>query len=108
MHKIHNVIVKSLITLMSVGLFPMIISCYRDPPEVVAIKKAAEAPYKEQNVSYWKDNRTNLCFAYAWGGGDHIYGGNGDTGALILTNVPCSPEVEKLLTFAPESLHKAN
>lgn len=37
------------------------------------------------SVSYYKDNRTNLCFALK-------YGNYGDS----ITNVPCSPEVEKI------------
>lgn len=86
----------------------LLTACHQDSPEVVAVKKQQTAVYKEQSLSYWKDNRTNLCFAYAWAGGDHIWGGNGDTGGLVFTTVPCSPEVEKLLTFAPEALHKAD
>lgn len=85
----------------------LLTACYRDPPEVIAIKKQ-QAAAKEQSLSYWKDTRTNLCFAYAWAGGERIWGGNGETGGLVLTTVPCSPEVERLLTFAPEAMHKAD
>lgn len=39
-------------------------------------------------IHYYKDNRTNLCFAYWWGGNLH--------GGPALTNVPCE-QVEHLL-----------
>lgn len=40
-----------------------------------------------KTIYYKKDKRTGLCFA-SWG-----LGGNGG----LLTNVPCTPEVEKLI-----------
>lgn len=42
-----------------------------------------------ENVRYCKDIRTGLCFA-----GCPIYGGAYNS---VLTNVPCTPEVEKLI-----------
>lgn len=45
-----------------------------------------------QEVQYFKDPRTNLCFAYIWEGHgegyEYGYGGPG------LAHVPCTPEVE--------------
>lgn len=38
-----------------------------------------------ENMYYYKDNRTNLCFSML----DRGYGGP--------TNVPCTPEVENLI-----------
>jgi hypothetical protein len=46
---------------------------------------------KAQSLMYVKDNRTNLCFV-------HNYVTNSNLGSYdIYTNVPCTPEVEKLL-----------
>ncbi len=48
---------------------------------------------KAQGITYVKDQRTGLCFVYndismsAQGGGGDVY-----------TYVPCTPEVEKLVT----------
>lgn len=39
------------------------------------------------DMNYYKDSRTNLCFA------THNLG----TDWAVMTNVPCTPEVEKLL-----------
>lgn len=38
------------------------------------------------HIMYVKDKRTNLCFGGDWG-----------TGITMFANVPCTPEVEKLL-----------
>ena len=47
---------------------------------------------RADRVSYFKDHRTNLCFAATYVSSYPI----GQD--MILTNVPCTPEVEKLLT----------
>ena len=52
-------------------------------------------PTKSQEanqITYVKDSRTNLCFAY-----NSVTNSNGFTDS-VLTNVPCTPEVERLLT----------
>lgn len=43
-----------------------------------------------QTIRYVKDNRTGLCFVY-----NAVSTSNG--GGTIYTNVPCSPEVERLV-----------
>ena len=44
-----------------------------------------------QHIRYVKDKRTNLCFVYN-------YVTNSSMGSYdVYTNVPCTPEVEKLL-----------
>lgn len=52
--------------------------------------RAESQTFKEKQqywVHYYKDTRTNLCFA-----------GRGLNGySALLTQVPCSPEVEKLV-----------
>ncbi len=50
---------------------------------------AQEKELVESKIHYFKDSRTGLCFANGWGGDYH--------GGPYVTNVPCSPEVEKLL-----------
>lgn len=45
-----------------------------------------------QEIHYVKDNRTGLCFVYN-SIGMSAQGGGGD----VYTNVPCTPEVEKLI-----------
>jgi len=45
-----------------------------------------------QTIRYVKDQRTGLCFAYNYVSGS-AYGGGGE----VLTHVPCTPEVEKLI-----------
>jgi hypothetical protein len=45
-----------------------------------------------QGIHYVKDNRTGLCFVYN-SIGMSAQGGGGD----VYTNVPCTPEVEKLI-----------
>lgn len=45
-----------------------------------------------QGIRYVKDNRTGLCFVYN-NIGMSAQGGGGD----VYTNVPCTPEVEKLI-----------
>lgn len=45
-----------------------------------------------QSIRYVKDHRTGLCFVFNYVA-PTAYGGGG----LVFTNVPCSPEVEKLL-----------
>lgn len=45
-----------------------------------------------QDIHYVKDNRTGLCFVYN-NIGMSAQGGGGD----VYTNVPCTPEVEKLI-----------
>lgn len=39
-------------------------------------------------IRYYKDTATNLCFAGQWLGWN----------SAVLTNVPCTPEVDKLVT----------
>lgn len=46
---------------------------------------------KAAQVSYYKDPRTNLCFATSYVS-EYPFGT-----ATIFANVPCSPEVEKLI-----------
>jgi len=47
---------------------------------------------RAQTLSYVKDERTNLCFV-------HNYVMNSNLGTYhIFVNVPCTPEVEKLLS----------
>lgn len=46
---------------------------------------------KARQVSYYKDPRTNLCFATSYVS-EYPFGT-----ATIFANVPCSPEVEKLI-----------
>jgi len=46
---------------------------------------------KANQISYYKDNRTNLCFAHST-----VWNGHG-TSSDIFANVPCTPEVESLL-----------
>lgn len=55
--------------------------------------KAFPSEYERaQNLSYVKDERTNLCYV-------HNYVQNSNLGTYhIFTNVPCTPEVEKLLS----------
>jgi PBP1b-binding outer membrane lipoprotein LpoB len=57
-----------------------------------AMNEAFPSEYQRaQNLSYVKDERTNLCFV-------HNYVQNSSLGTYhIFTNVPCSPEVEKLI-----------
>ncbi len=53
---------------------------------------ACEPRTTEQNlklIHYYRDARTNLCFANGWGGGYQ--------GGPWATNVPCSPEVMSLV-----------
>ncbi len=45
-----------------------------------------------QGITYVKDQRTGLCFVYN-SIGMSAQGGGGD----VYTNVPCTPEVEKLI-----------
>lgn len=40
-----------------------------------------------EQIRYYKDSRTNLCFVV-----NRTYGD-----ALVFTNVPCTPEVERLI-----------
>jgi hypothetical protein len=51
-----------------------------------------EPDEKVQGITYVKDKRTGLCFVYNSVSGS-AQGGGGD----VYTNVPCSPEVEKLI-----------
>jgi hypothetical protein len=44
------------------------------------------------NISYYKDNRTNLCFAK-----NVFQNGTSMFNEYIYVNVPCTPEVEKLI-----------
>ena len=54
--------------------------------------KAFPSEYERaQDLSYVKDERTNLCFV-------HNYVQNSNLGTYhIFVNVPCTPEVEKLI-----------
>lgn len=45
-----------------------------------------------QKIQYVKDNRTGLCFVY-----NGVNNGHGFT-QDVYANVPCTPEVEKLLS----------
>lgn len=47
------------------------------------------------DVTYVKDSRTGLCFAVSYVSEYPV--GTAD----VYTSVPCSPEVEKLITHAP-------
>ena len=47
----------------------------------------SSATEEVNEISYYKDERTKLCFAY-----NRTYGGN-----PVFTNVPCTPEVELLI-----------
>jgi hypothetical protein len=44
-----------------------------------------------QNIEYYKDSRTNLCFVR------NIVCGSDGCCYNVFANVPCTPEVEKLL-----------
>lgn len=56
-------------------------------------KRLNPTPQEEaQTIHYVKDNRTGLCFVYN-SIGMSAQGGGGD----VYTNVPCTPEVEKLI-----------
>lgn len=46
-----------------------------------------ESTFTEEGLQYFKDKRTSLCFA--------IY----REWSASITNVPCTPEVEKLLSW---------
>lgn len=55
-------------------------------PDWTAARRQAQKD--TQNITYTKDLRTKLCFATAgWMEGN----------SATITNVPCSPEVEKLI-----------
>ena len=49
---------------------------------------------EELNVYYIKDKRTNLIFAYGW---KERWYQTSVVGGAMLTNVPCTKEVEVLL-----------
>lgn len=51
-----------------------------------------EAKREANYIHYYKDSRTNLCFA----------GQVGEYYSATMTYVPCSPEVEKLVEPVPE------
>lgn len=48
----------------------------------------------EKHFQYVKDDRTNLCFVTAWGGGI--------SGGPIMSYVPCTKEVEKFIISNPK------
>lgn len=49
------------------------------------------ATERAQQLDYYKDKRTNLCFVH-----NSVTNSNGFS-RDIYTNVPCTPEVEKLI-----------
>lgn len=56
------------------------------------VARKVEATFKESlqnDISYFKDERTNICFAHM-----RTYSGRG----LALATVPCSEEVEAIIT----------
>ncbi len=57
-------------------------------------KKMEQTRIHTEEISYFRDVRTGLCFAYVWTG---LSSGGG-----TITNVPCSPEVIKLLRPVPD------
>jgi hypothetical protein len=64
-----------------------LLGCNESQREQVAPTPSQEA----QHVTYLKDNRTNLCFATSYVS-EYPFGT-----ATIFANVPCTPEVEKLI-----------
>lgn len=58
-------------------------------------------------LHYFKDDRTDLCFAFAWAENydkDMVMalGSNSYDSGPILTNVPCSDKIEVLLESSPK------
>jgi hypothetical protein len=76
----HNIILKILLVFLVIG-------CDENTK-----KEFFPSPAQKANsITYVKDERTQLCFVYN-------YVTNSSMGSYdIFTNVPCSPEVEKLL-----------
>ncbi len=93
---------------ISILLLLSLFGCTPETQEEKIQRKLAVGTVKVNSVAYYKDSRTNLCFAFAWGGGTFISGGNGSTGGPVFTNVPCTPEVEKMVTFAPDYLRSTD
>jgi hypothetical protein len=65
----------------------------KERAEERAKQVASDTDWLQKNVFYYKDKRTNLCFA-SWDPGRN-WG--------LFTNVPCSPEVESVVhTFTSD------
>lgn len=67
----------------------VLFACNEDSRE--NFRKEAFPTVQEQalRVTYVKDSRTNLCFVY-----NSVLT---DVNSVVFTNVPCSPEVERLI-----------
>ncbi len=67
----------------------LLISCNEDSRESFRKEVFPTAHEEAQRIFYVKDNRTNLCFVR-----NSILT---DVNSVVFTNVPCTPEVEKLI-----------
>lgn len=71
----------------------LLVGCVQHSSAEELREAQTESYNRATRLSYFKDPRTNLCFAYGWGGSYQ--------GGPILTNVPCTNEVNSLLKNAP-------
>ena len=71
----------------------LLVGCNTTPQEV------QQGEFDTNKISYFKDNRTNLCFAvisYL-----RIDAAARMAGGLSQSSVPCTPEVESLIRIKP-------
>lgn len=76
---------KNILILLTMAL--LCTSCHRRPEAEIRHEDLVMNLDRLKDIQYIKDNNTGLCFAvrdleFAW---------------ALFTNVPCTPEVEKLL-----------
>lgn len=68
----------------------LLTACAPDPPH--QNKTQTNVENQQHWIHYYKDTRTNICFAGSGGRDQSFYYYN-----TVLTYVPCSPEVEALV-----------
>lgn len=84
---------KNIQCIAAITFIMILAGCAPASPESELNEKSANAKQLVEDLVYVKDDKSGLCFAYAWNGGGY--------GGPAFTQVPCE-KVEKLL------INKAN